>query len=133
MREIIKFKYYYSNWEKTFSRVFDMDKDIANGSHWDEISDSQLLKEYKIVGRGQYTELKDKNSEETFEWDIVKIPDDWENYWFMAWEVREVCFKEGMYRYKPKDSKKGKGSYLEEWDYEIIWNIYENPELLDNN
>ena len=45
-----QFKYTYSNGVKEFSRIFTLEE-IEQGCQFDEISDSHLLKDYKIVGR----------------------------------------------------------------------------------
>ena len=45
-----QFKYTYSNGVEEFSRIFTLEE-IEQGCQFDEISDSPLLKDYKIVGR----------------------------------------------------------------------------------
>lgn len=81
----------------------------------------------------QCTGLKDKNGNLIYEGDIVIIPDDWEEYGFLAGEVREVYFEEGGFRLKPKKYRKCRGHWLEDTkDFEVIGNIHENPELLES-
>ena len=50
----------------------------------------------------------------------------------MAGEKREIYFNEGGFRLKPKWDKNSRGNWLEDTkDFEVIGNIYENPELLE--
>lgn len=81
----------------------------------------------------QFTGLQDKNGREIFEGDIVKVDDDWDEYGWMAGEIREVYFFDGSYRLKPPRTDVGRGHTLEDGTdgLSVIGNIYENPELLE--
>jgi len=88
MREI-KFKYGYSDSINTFEKAFTLEE-IEQGLQFEEISDSPLLKNYKIVYKRQYTGLKDANDVEIYEGDIVTHED------FNL--PSEVTFERGCFR-----------------------------------
>lgn len=86
--------------------------------------------DYEIM---QCTGMKDKNGKLIYEGDIIQIPDDYDTYGMFAGEKREIYFNEGGFRLKPKWNKNSRGNWLEDTkDFEVIGNIYENPELLEN-
>ncbi len=80
----------------------------------------------------QYTGLKDKNGKEIYEGDILNC--------FNVWDEYSVNGKLKWCGYYPAfDVITKNGGHLEEdchcftsdqWEFEIIGNIYENPELL---
>lgn len=95
--------------------------------------------EIKIISRDMFTGERDAtrtkefpNGQDIYEGDIIKIPEDWDEYGFNAGEKYEVCFAFGGFRLKPKYRKDVKGFYLEDDGIKIIGNIYKNPELLES-
>ena len=81
---------------------------------------------------GQFTGLTDKNGKKIFEGDVIKIPDDYDEYGHNAGEIYEVYFCFGGFRLKPKYSK-ARGYWLEDDEtVEVIGNIHDNHELLEN-
>jgi len=115
MREI-KFNFVYGidgETETYFTKSFTF-AEIEGGDHFDEISDSPLLRDYSILAKRQYTGLKDKNGKEICEGDIVK----WgENIETVFYSVDNAAFETET-------------SMLDNESFEVIGNIYENKELL---
>ena len=100
----------------------------------------------------QSTGLKDKNGKEIFEGDILKFNDEWDDYCyegicgsteginFVEIERETTCFTFG--KFQTSDSSLlyfMKDEYLsfedlitdKDFEFEIVGNIYENPELLE--
>jgi uncharacterized phage protein (TIGR01671 family) len=79
---------------------------------------------------GQFTGLMDKNGKRIFEGDIIRIPDDYDEFGRNAGEIYEIYFCCGGFRLKPKYSM-ARGYWLEDDEtVEVIGNIHDNPELL---
>ena len=102
--------YYYNGFlEKGDTIIFSLEE---NPSY---IDDSDFNKEdYELM---QYTWLKDKNWKEIYEGDIV------DEYW----KKYQIHFDRWCFRYW-LDTLGWRSQY-----FEIIWNIYENPNLLNND
>ena len=101
----------------------------------------------------QSTGLKDKNGKEIFEGDILKFNDEWADYCYEGYVdgsveginfvevVRgEACFEFGKTKYPEsslfilmEDEHLNFKDFIksEDFEFEILGNIYENPELLE--
>ena len=87
---------------------------------------------------GRFIGVKDKKGIFIFEGDIVKVDDDYDTFGKMAGEIREVWFKDGGFRLKPKYASSvargDRGCWLEDGaDFEVIGNVFDNSKLLQKS
>lgn len=133
MREL-KFDLIYGivgNIETYFDRQFNFGE-IEQGFHFDEISDSPLLRNYEIIAKRLYTGQRDKNGIKIYEGDILDqrmFPEDTPNPFV-------VVFEDGAFRkqYSGWDNNLPKPILTKHeiaiLSDAVIGNIYQNPELL---
>lgn len=127
--------YFYKIWNKTFIL-------------WGMTGDSPNMEEVIPETVGQFTNLPDKNRKKTFEGDICRVVylDKWCNsngkhYEVESTLIEEVVFEKGAFCFKTTVEDIalyrpiGFDIYekLKMKDFEVIGNIYDNPELLEEN
>lgn len=85
-----------------------------------------IFKSIKHKDKDQFIGLKDKNGKEIYEGDILTAPKI-NNYK----PIFKVVYEEYDTAFSAFDIKAGCWVKLNAFDYEIVGNIYENPELLE--
>lgn len=96
----------------------------------EEINGLWCERDFDEIELMQSTGLVDWEGVEVYEGDIVKIPDDYDEFGRNAGEILKVAFDSGCFRLKRPNSK-GRGFYFEDDNMvEIIGDIYNNSELL---
>ena len=89
--------------------------------------------EYSVM---QYTWLKDKNWKEIYEGDVVEYPQNFDNsaFWLMCPKSSgEIKYIDEYAQFNISWYFWGEDFYKNTQMIEVIWNVYENPELLEFN
>lgn len=76
---------------------------------------------------GQYTNLKDKNGTKIFEGDIVK------RFWFGKMCIYQIDYENGLASFIGRAGMEYTTFDYDSEEFEVIGNIYDNPELLGGN
>lgn len=144
-------------WNRITSKlhcVYGLYFDSKEVQYTDEVGILRFIK-FENTILMQSTGLKDKNGKEIFEGDILKFNDEWDDYCyegcvdgsteginFVEIKRETTCFTFG--KFQTSDSSLlyfMKDEYLsfedlitdKDFEFEIVGNIYENPELLEDN
>lgn len=145
----------YRAWDKEFKEMVQvnalvLDEQVIKVTYKNKNVVKDDVKEYVLM---QSTGFKDKNGKEIFEGDILKFNDEWAEYCYEGYVdgsveginfvevVRgEACFEFGKTRYpesslfiRMEDERLAFAELIKsrDFEFEIIGNIYENPELLE--
>jgi uncharacterized phage protein (TIGR01671 family) len=133
MSKEIKFKYIWSNPEKTnfITEIFTLDE-IEAGNQFMVLENEPLLKNYKLIARVQFTGLLDKNGKEIFKNDIVVLSHPcWSVKCIVKYDEKLACFVLKSFEKIDKGVRKSfLHIYQEDLNYKVIGNIYQNPELI---
>jgi len=123
MREI-KFRYVLRDrvTEETFDRFLILN-DLETGLEVAYDFDSPRFIDCELVGRCEYTGLKDKNGREIYEEDITRDDDGF--LWKIYWEDGSFWAKGGEFNLREQLIE------LAPDFCEIIGDVYRNPELLE--
>lgn len=148
----------YRAWDKETQTMLDVSlidfkKRVLIGEHW-EFGETNFIS-FDDINLMQSTGLKDKNGEEIFEGDILKFNDEWDDYCYEGYvdgsieginfveiERETTCFTFGKFQtsdssllYSMKDEHLSFEDLItdKDFEFEIVGNIYENPELLEDN
>ena len=128
MREI-KFR----AWEKNLRAMISVDSINFEAGL---INMELVWRTFEEIELMQYTGLKDKNGVEIFEGDIVHIKQDRVEDKYIPHNTNcEISYEDGAFTVKSKVNETewpiNAGLYYVTWkEFEVIGNIYENPELL---
>ena len=76
---------------------------------------------------GQYTGLADKNGTKIFEGDIVK------RFWFGKMCIYQIDYENGLASFIGRAGMKFTTFDYDSEEFEVIGNIYDNPELLEGD
>lgn len=76
---------------------------------------------------GQYTGLEDKNGTKIFEGDIVK------RFWFDKMCIYQIDYDNVLARFTARAGMNFIAFYCDSEEFEVVGNIYDNPELLGGN
>lgn len=76
---------------------------------------------------GQYTGLKDKNGTKIFEGDIVK------RFWSGKMCIYQIDYENGLASFIGRAGMKFTTFDYDSEEFEVIGNIYDNPELLEGD
>lgn len=131
MKREIKFRYRYTDGKNWIFQSFTLEQ-IINGEPFEILSDNPMLKNYKYDGYNQYTGLKDKNGKEIYEGDILTYDERIRGFvkyigcsFIIEW-VGIDTYSDLLGWDNWRSGKTSDGS-----KYEVIGNIYQNPELLN--
>ena len=143
-------------WDKKRKKLGLLEADMISGEfqsgkiYDDEDVDWMEIEEFILM---QSTGLKDKNGQEIFEGDILKFNDEWPEYCYEGYvdgsvdgfnyveiKAETTCFAFGKTRIPESsltDLVENEHYHFEElvngksYEFEVIGNIWENPELLE--
>lgn len=123
--------------------IFDKDSDfsgnVAYGGHIEKMTGNPLRPKFELM---QFTGLHDRNGEEVYEGDIIKEPSletrNIPNCKYPEYFLSKVVFKDSAF--KIVSTKSIHPVHFDMFckdgvclNYEVIGNIYENPELLEGD
>ena len=106
-------------------------QDLAQGEMRSYIFQPPCCWEVILETVGQFTGLLDKNGKEIYEGDMIRSYDSENNpiIHSISWDNKKACYVATMLQYPLLGGSIDK-DWIDEFEKEVIGNIFDNPELL---